>query len=360
MNERADYTRVPETRVRRIVGDILQACAVPPEDAAIVADVLVTADLRGIESHGVSRLISYYVNGLRAGHVNPQVHPKIVREMGAVFSMDGDNGLGHVVTRRAMEYAIDLARVHGVGVGTVGNSNHFGIAGYYAAMAAECGMIGLCLTNSRPLVMPTGSREALLGTNPIAVAVPAGGEPVFLLDMATSGVPIGKVEVMRRRGETVPIGWGADARGLPTDDPEAIIEGGGLFPLGGTKETAGYKGYGLAAVVDILSGVLSGASVLTSVLAGADPGASGVGHFVAAMRIDACMDPNAFSERMDAFIGQLREAPLAEGEEEVMVAGDPERRQHAENRLRGVALHENVWKEIEQMAEELGVSPEEA
>ncbi len=355
MNDRSDYLRVPADRVRATVRGILEKLEVPPDDADTVAEVLVTADLRGIESHGVSRLIRYYVEGLREDNINANGKPRIVREMGAVFSMDGDNGLGHVACKGAMEHAMDLAAQFGVGVGTVGNSNHFGIAGYYSNLAAERGMIGLCLTNSRPLVLPTGSRKAMIGTNPISVAVPAGDQRPFLLDMATSGVPIGKVEVKRRRGERVPLGWGADSEGRMTDDPQKIIDGGGLFPLGGARETAGYKGYGLGAVVDVLCGVLSGASVLTSVLAGADPGASGVGHFVAAMRIDALMDPDDFASRMDDFIRELRSAPLETGADEVMVAGDPEWRKLEENLRLGVSLQKEVWGGIRDLAEELGV-----
>ncbi|MFO7941362.1 MAG: Ldh family oxidoreductase [Bacillota bacterium] len=355
MEDRSDYLRIPADRVRDTVQRILERLDVPGDDAATVAEVLVTADLRGIESHGVSRLIRYYVEGIREGNINPRSQPRIVRETGAVFSMDGDNGLGHVVCKRAMERAMDLAGEFGVGIGTVGNSNHFGIAGYYSNLAAERGMIGLCLTNSRPLVLPTGSKKAMIGTNPISVAIPAGEQEPFLLDMATSGVPIGKVEVKRRRGKKVPMGWGADSEGRITDDPEKIIDGGGLFPLGGAKETAGYKGYGLGAVVDVLCGVLSGASVLTSVLAGADPGASGVGHFVGAMRIDALMDPDDFASRMDGFIRELRAAPLAAGEEEVLVAGDPEWRHREENLRLGVSLHRDVWSGICEVAEDLGI-----
>ena len=355
MESRNDYRRLPADEVRCVVAGVLEACEVPAEDAAVVAEVLVCADLRGIESHGVSRLIPYYVDGIRAGHLNPRARPSVQRSVGGLFAMDGDNGLGHVVGKATMNRAIEGAWEHGIGMGAVGNSNHFGIAGYYSAMALEHGMIGFCLSNSRPLVMPTGSRKAVLGTNPLSIAIPAGRHAPLLLDMATSGVPIGKVEVKRRRGEKVPRGWGADSSGRPTEDPAEIIGGGALFPLGGPRETAGYKGYGLGAVVDILSGVLSGSSFLTSVLAGADPGASGVGHFMGAMRVDPFCEPGEFAERMDRFIDELRGAPLAVGEEEILIAGDPERRLEEENHRLGISLHRDVWNAIAELASELGV-----
>lgn len=341
-----DYIRIPVDEVKTTASRLLQAHGVPPSDADVVAEVLTAADMRGIESHGIGRLIPYYLTGLEQGHIEARAEVRTVREMGSIFVIDADNGLGHIACHAAMKKSIALARDHGVGMGGVRNSNHFGIAGYYAMMALEEDMIGLCLCNSTPLVMPTYSRKAVLGTNPISIAVPAGKHRPFVLDMATSVVPIGKVEVHRRWEARVPPQWGADSMGRPVDDPEAILDGGGLFPLGGPAETSGYKGYGLAAAVDILSGVLTGASFLTGVSRGSSPGPSQVGSFVAALRTDAFIDPDEFIERMDCFIDELKAAPLAEGCDRVLVAGEKEFWHTEESERDGVPVHRKVWSEI--------------
>ncbi len=339
-----------------VVSEALQAYDVPSTDADITAEVCVSADLRGIESHGVARLIPYYLSGLELGHIEARPRSHIVSDLGAAFTLDADNGLGHPACHKAMKECISRANEFGVAIGGVKNSNHFGIAGYYAMMALDAGMIGVCLTNSRRLVMPTGARAAILGTNPISVAVPAGEYRPFVLDMATSVVPIGKVQVHARNDQSIPPTWGTDSAGHPTDDPQQIIDGGGLFPLGGPEETSGYKGYGLAAMVDIFSGVLTGASFLTGVLSGSDPEPAGVGHFVAALRIDAMIDRDEFSGRMDQFIEELKTAPLAEGCDEVWVAGEKEHDAWQRNITGGVPVHAKVLEEIVELGDRLGIS----
>lgn len=350
-----EYVRIPSEELHRVVTKALQAHDVPSTDADIAAEVLVSADLRGVESHGVARLVPYYLTGLDLGHIKARPEPRIVSDLGAAFTLDADNGLGHPACHRAMKECISRADEYGVAVGGVRNSNHFGIAGYYAMMALDAGMIGICLTNSRPLVMPTGARESILGTNPISVAVPAGEHRPFVLDMATSVVPIGKIQVHARTDRGIPSTWGADSAGHPTDDPQRIIDGGGLFPLGGPEETSGYKGYGLAAMVDIFSGVLTGASFLSNVLSGSDPEPADVGHFVAALRIDAMIDRNQFSGRMDEFIEELKTAPRAEGYDRIWVAGEKEYDAWQRNITEGVPVHVKVLEDIIDLGVRLGM-----
>ncbi len=354
------YVRVAANELKRVVTETLLAHEVPEEDAHIVADVLVASDLRGIESHGVARLSSYYLEGLKEGRVN--VHPdvRMASSAGSVFCVDADNGLGHPVCHRAMERCISLALENGISAGAVRNSNHYGIAGYYAMLAAKHDLIGVCLTNSRPLVIPTYGRTPVLGTNPISVAVPAGDRPPFVLDMATSAVPIGRVEVLQRKNQRAPSGWGADRHGLSTDDPTEIREHGGLFPLGGTDETSGYKGYGLGAVVDILSGVLSGAAFLNAVGSATDADPSNVGHFVAALQVEALMGRDEFFARMQEFMDELKESPRAQGAEEIYLAGEKEHRQYRTNLREGAPLHPQVYRELLEECSALGVQPPQA
>ncbi len=345
--EENTYIRVPAAGLREIAAGLLMEYDVPLDHAKIVSDVLVTADLRGVESHGVGRLFPYYISRLRQGYMNPRPSLQVSSSFGPIFRMDADNGLGHVACHRAMEKCLDLAGEHGIGLGGIKNSNHFGIAGYYSMMALRKGMIGICMSNTQPLVMPTYSKKRLLGTNPFSIAVPAGKSQPFVLDMATSVVPIGKIEVYRRKGLGIPPEWGADSLGRPTADPAEVFEGGGLFPLGGPAETAGYKGYGLSAAIDILSGVLTGSSFLAGVLnARIRPEPCGVGHFVAALKVEAFMELAEFGERMDEFIEELKTAPLADGCDKIYLAGEKEFAQWEINLRDGVPLHQEIWEEL--------------
>ena len=352
------YIRTESEPLKEILTKLLMHYRVPEKDARVVSDVLVAADLRGIESHGVSRLISYYISRLKTGLIKADPAIKLTANQGATFQIDADNGLGHPPSYQAMEKCLELAEKYGVGMGSVKNSNHFGIAGYYSMMALEKNMIGICLSNAQPAILPTYAKQKVLGTNPISVAAPAGDKLPFVLDMATSIVPLGKIQVGARKKISIPEGWGADQEGHTTTDPAAVIEGGGLYPLGGPSETAGYKGYGLAAVVDIFAGVLSGSGFLSAVLnpnKSTDPCA--VGHFMAAVKIDAFMEQETFKERMDAFIEELKTAPRIEGQEEVFVAGEKEFFKWEENQQKGVPILENVWEELTALCRELNVNP---
>lgn len=356
--EQGHYLRIAADDLKRTAAGLLMKQGVSRDDAALVGEVLAAADLRGIESHGVGRLDSYYLSRLRQGLINPRPRIQTINDFGATFLLDNDNGLGHPACYRAMQKCIALARKFGIGIGGVRNSNHFGIAGYYSMMALEEGMIGICISNSQPLVIPTCSSKKILGTNPFSIAVPAGRERPFVLDMATSVVPLGKIQVHSRKGLGIPCGWGADSRGRSTLDPAAVIEGGGLYPLGGAPETAGYKGYGLAAAIDIFSGVLSGANFLSGVLSAQDSSkACNVGHFTAAINIEAFADKDSFGERMEVFIKELKEAPLAAGCDQIYVAGEKEFIQWDKNIMEGVPLHEKVWSELTALCKENGIRP---
>jgi len=350
-------TRVDATKLQGLVSDLLAAAGVPRGDADIVAWCLVETDLRGTESHGTARLSYYYLHRVRLGIINRLPQVKTLIETPAALVVDADNGLGQPVAFRTMQRCIDKAMSSGMCCATIRNSNHFGAAGIYAMMALQHDMIGVALTNSQPLVMPTGGRKRLLGTNPISFAAPAGSERPFVLDMATSIVPIGKVEVFRRRGEMVPAGWGAGSDGLPSTDPDRIINGGGLFPLGGPAETGGYKGYGLAAMVDILSGVLAGAAFLTGVLPPSTEqnSPSNVGHFLLALDVKAFRAVADFRADMDAFVKELRESPTAAGQDRILVAGEKEFLEEDERRRLGIPLNSKVEDDLRGLCQQLHV-----
>src|SRR5262245_6221699 len=249
----------PAEALREFSERILAAAGVPAEDAALAADVLLAADLRGIDSHGVARL-RWYHDVLRSGQVNPAPELRVVRETLTTATVDGDNGLGLVVGPRANELAMEKALDAGSGWVAVRNTNHFGIAGYYVLQALERDLIGWAMTNSSALVTPLFGAARMLGTNPMAIAFPGAEEPPIVIDFATSAVAFGKIGSARRKGASIPEGWAIDADGRPATDPEAVYDGGALLPVGSTRELGGHKGYALAMMVDVLSAVLSGAN----------------------------------------------------------------------------------------------------
>ena len=343
--------------LRTLVERILEFHLVPPSEAAIVAEVLVRADLRGVESHGVARLERYYVGRLRKGLVAAASPVRVVRETPVTTVMDGGNGLGAVAAKRAMELCLAKAQVAGLAAVAVNHSNHFGIAGYYAMMALPLGMIGVALTNASATVAPTYSRQRLLGTNPIAIAIPAGRERPFVLDMATTVAAEGKIEVKDRQGKPLPPGWVVDREGSPSTESVAFYGGGALLPLGGGAETCGYKGYGLGLAVDILSGILPGAGsslgVLRSLAAQEKP--VNVGHFFAAMRVDCFRDPDEFRAAMDQTLGSIRTSACAAGAERVYIAGEKEFEMEEERSRSGIPLLPVVVSSLRDLAAEAGV-----
>ena len=319
---------------------------VPQEHARIAAEILISADLRGVSSHGIIRLQTYYGSRILRGVIDPLSPYRIERETPATM-LANEEALGKVWD--------DKARESGVAFVTAHNSNHFSIAGYYAMMALPHDMVGMCFTNAQPLVAPTYGRTALIGTNPIAVAAPALNEKPFVLDMATSIVPVGKVTVYDKAGERIPEGWGIDKDGRVTTDPKGVLQGGALMPLGGTDLMRGYKGYGLGMMVDIFSGVLSGAAF------GAHVGRSGqnkpanVGHFFGAVRIDAFRDPQDFKADMDDLIHTLKEAPKAAGQERIYIHGEKEFELAEKYAREGVPLLVEVVKGLKEAGQTVGV-----
>jgi len=343
---------------------VFQKMGVSEEDARITADVLVTADLRGIDSHGVARL-RRYVNGLRDGVMIARPEVQVVTETPATALIAAGAGLGQPVSYRAMKKAIQKALDVGAGFVTVRNSNHYGIAGYYAMMALEHDCIGISMTNAAVLVVPTFGRDAMLGTNPIAVAAPAEDERPFVLDMATSTVPRGKLEVYNRLEKPIPTGWATDETGAPTEDTGRVLEnfrkraGGGLLPLGGAGELlGGHKGYGLSLLVDVFSALLSGAAYADLVYPKAADGSplpSRIGHFFGAWRVDAFRPAADFKAAMDDLQRRLKDAPKAEGQNRIYVHGEKEYEEADRRSREGIPLNPKVAADLRAIAEELEV-----
>ena len=343
---------------------VFQKMGIEERDARITAEVLVMADLRGIASHGVARL-RRYVEGLRTGMMVAEAKDKVVKETPATALINAGAGLGQPVSHRAMQKAIKKAEEVGAGFVTVCNSNHYGIAGYYAMMALEHDCIGISMTNADVLVVPTFGQNAMLGTNPIAVAAPADKEWPFVMDMATSTVARGKLEVYERMGKSLPMGWATDECGVGTDDTSRVLEnfkkrgGGGLLPLGGEGELlSGYKGYGLALWVDIFCAVLSGAAFATLVYPKTDDGKplpANLGHFFGAWRVDGFRPIKEFKESMDDLQRQFKNAARIEGQDRIYVHGEKEYEKSQLYTREGIPLNPKVAADLKEIAREIGV-----
>ena len=331
-------------------------------DAITASASLLSADLRGVDSHGVARL-SGYIRLWEVQRVNTKPAIKIVHETPSTAVIDGDKGLGLVVAPYAMQVAIDKAKQVGTGWVSVKNSNHFGIAGKHAMMALEENMIGIAMTNASALVAPTFSSERLLGTNPIAVAIPAGNEPAFVADFATTTAANGKLETLQRKKQDAPSGWVLTKEGKPSTDANEIKNGGLLLPLGGDKEHGSHKGYALGAIADIFSGILSGANYgpwvppFPAYLSIPEnmPG-EGIGHFFGAMRIDAFRTADEFKSHMDKWITRFRSAKTIPGEERVLIPGDPEREMEAERMKNGIPLLAAVTDDLQALGNKFEVA----
>lgn len=339
-----EYRLTTEERLRGLVKALLEQAGVGADDATLVAQILAAADLRGIESHGVGRLESYYLSRIRAGALNPKPDVKVVRETPSTIVLDGDNGLGHPVSYRAMQQVIEKAKNCGSAFGAVRNSNHFGIAGFYAMLALESDMIGICATNSVRYGAPTFGRGIMIGTNPLAFAIPAQDEPAFVFDFATTTIPRGKVEVYKRKEKPLNPGWAIDAHGNPTTDPEEALKGA-LLPLGGFGvENGGHKGFGLGFLVDILCGVLSGGAFVEGLPApNTPPQAGAISHFFGAIRIDGFRDAADFKRDMDTALRQMKASPKAPGQDRIYAAGEIELEREAQHRKTGLPVHTKVW-----------------
>lgn len=331
------------------------------KDAEIAANSLLSADLRGVDSHGVARL-SGYVRLWEANRVHAKPAIKIVNETPSTAVIDGDAGLGLVVAPYAMQVAIDKAKQAGTGWVSVKNSNHFGIAGTHAMMALQHDMIGIAMTNGSALVAPTFSTERLLGTNPIAFAIPAGKKQPFVADFATSTAANGKLEMLQRKNENAPNGWVQTKTGEPSTDANELKKGGALLPLGGDKEHGSHKGYALGAIVDIFSAILSGANYGPWVppfpayvpMPENMPG-EGIGHFFGAMRIDAFRPAEEFKLHMDKWIRRFSSSKTIEGRDRVYIPGEPEIKIKKDRMRNGIPLLRPVIEDLEKLGNKFGI-----
>lgn len=358
-----DAGRAPMEELRRIMPEdlrlfvqrVFQKLGVPEDHAVRASNVLLTADLRGVTSHGVARL-SMYHGQIESGAIDPAAKLTTVRETGATGVYDANSGLALALAPQAMDHCIEKALANGVGMVTVGNSTHFGIAGYYAIEATKRGLGAIAMTNAGPLMAPTGGRIPMVGTNPIAFGVPTGDESApFILDMATTSVAFGKIENARRANRPLAPGLAVDENGFATTDPHLARA---LMPLGGERKTSGYKGYGLGVMVDTLCGPLASTmwgTHLNSVFRIGNR--AGLGHYFMAWRIDAFRDPEDFARDVRQMLDELRACPTAPDCEtgSVLAPGDPELAATRENSEQGIAVHPSVWAEMEEIGEKLGV-----
>lgn len=346
--------RINAAELTRATTGVLEATDLSPEHAAIVAEGLVQAELRGQGSHGVSRLLAIYVQRLQLGAVNsrPQIH--VVHRAGSAAVVDGDNGPGQVVGQYAMRLAVELAEEHGSGWVAVRHSTHYGAAAFYLRAATEQSMIGVTTTNAPPNMPPWGGRKPYLGTNPLAIAIPTGRHGPIELDMATSVVAKGKVQLMAKEGRTtMPSGWALDADGNPTQEVQAVLDGGMMLPVGGPK------GYGLALVVEIVSALLSGADFgphLGNMYRDFDR-PQNIGHFFGALDIAAFLPIPDWTARIDRMVDEIKAVPCAPGYEEILVPGEIERRCAERYQAEGIPMAADVYDEITRIAARFGVAP---
>ncbi len=340
---------------------IFKSIGCPENDATTATKVLLSADVRGIDSHGIARLTGY-VRLWEAKRVNSEPKVQIIHETPSTAVVDADSALGLVAAPLAMQVAIDKAKNVGTGWVSVCNSNHFGIAGFHAMMALEHDMIGIAMTNASALVAPTFSIDKMLGTNPICVAIPAGKEPAFVADLATTTAANGKLEILQRKKMDTPNGWVQTQTGEPTNDANILKKGGALLPLGGDREGGSHKGYALGSVVDIFSAVLSGANYGPWVppfpayvpMPENQPG-KGIGHFFGAMRIDAFRKAEDFKNHMDNWIQTFKKAAPIDANNPVLIPGDPERAMENIRMRDGIPLFGSVVEDLIQLGDRFGV-----
>jgi LDH2 family malate/lactate/ureidoglycolate dehydrogenase len=351
--------------MERFMTDVFVGLGVPLEDAKICADVLITSDKRGIDSHGISRLKAIYYDRIRQGIQHPVTNFEIVREGLTTAVIDGHDGMGHVISKKAMAMAVDKAQKHGMGMVAVRNSTHYGIAGYYAIMAAEAGMIGITGTNARPSIAPTFGVENMLGTNPLTFAIPTDEAFPFVIDCATSITQRGKIEVYERLGKDLPEGWVIGEDGKPmTDSHQVLIDlvkgKAALTPLGGIGEDfAGYKGYGYATVIEILSAALQGGSFMKGLLGSGPDGKAQpyhLGHFFIAININEFTELAEFKKTTGEILRELRASKKAPGQKRIYTAGEKEYLAWLERKDKGVPIDEELQKQITQMAQELNLT----
>ncbi len=360
-----DWISPTPAKIRAQIYTLLRAWGLSETQASLSADVMVDTDLSGVDSHGVSMLMTYN-QFRRSGQLNPNAQPEVIKDRGVTALLDADAGLGHAAAVMGMKMAIERAQTYGVGMVCVRNSHHFGAAGYYVRMAAEAGLVGLCTSATRSInTVPTRGRQALLGTNPIAFAAPALRHPPFVLDMATSSVAANKVKVYELRGDDIPAGWVMDQNAEPVTDASHAMDilfhrsnamGGGLAPLGGKPEMSSHKGYGLAMMVHILAGTLSGSSfspIRNKTQQPSDP--DDLGHFFCAIDPAAFRDPEDFKNDLDAVIDVLHSTPAADPSKPVLVHGELEEASRRTRQEKGIPMPPALVRQIRALCEEAQV-----
>jgi len=347
--------------LKNFVTKVFIHLGVNEEDAILASDVLAASDLRGIESHGVARLHTYF-DMLKNKRINPNPNIKVIRESATTATIDGDNGLGLIVGPKANKIAMEKAIEFGTGWVSVSNTNHFGIAGYYVLEALKKDLIGWAMTNSTKLVAPLWGKERMLGTNPISIAFPGKEEPPIVIDMATCTAAYGKIEMARRNNVQIPKGWAIDSNGSETENPNKMVDGGALLPLGSDRERGGHKGYCLAVMVDVLSCVLSGANwgpfappfALQQEIPKRSVG-KGIGHFFGAMKIDAFIEVDEFKSQIDDYVRTFRSTNPQPGTKGPLIPGDPEREAEKFRLKNGIPLIEPVITELRDISNQTGI-----
>jgi LDH2 family malate/lactate/ureidoglycolate dehydrogenase len=344
-------TRCPLPVLHRFCCRALEATGVPAEAAAIVADSLTQGDARGLASHGVVRLLPAYIARLQAGSSRPRPDIQIVNRRGGTALLDGGGGLGQVAGYRAMELALQLARENGVGVVGVRNSSHFGTGAFFLEQAVQVGMIGLVMTNAPSNMPPHGGRKPYFGTNPLGVGLPCGSEQSIILDMSTSVVAQGKIIMAQLNGQTeIPEGWAIDKEGYPTRSPDAALQGA-VLPM------AGYKGSGMALVIEALCGVLTGAAFGPHIVRLYDqgPAVQNLGHFFGALDVELFMPLAEFKARMDGFVQEVRSQPRQPGVDRIFLPGELEAEHMAESHRLGIPLSAAGRRELDDLARRLEI-----
>ncbi len=354
-----EYKEVKVNELKDFVEKVFKKLGVKEDKAWIIADVLVEADRRGIESHGVARL-KRYVDGIKEGIMIADAEPEIIKETPVSLLVNGNGGMGQIIAYEITKRCIEKAKKNYMCFAAIRNSNHYGIAGYYSFMALKENMIGISLTNAAPLVVPTFGKNAILGTNPISVGFPSKDGYDFLLDMATSTVPRGKLEVYARKEKKIPLMWATDENGKPTDDPKRVLEnfterkGGGLLPLGGGEElTGGHKGYGLGMLVELFTGVLSGGSFGTDVY-GKKGEPADVCHFIGVINPEAFIGKENLKERVSGLSHMIKNSEKAEGHGRIYIHGEKEFELEEKNKD-FVPIQDKVYNTMKNIAEELGI-----
>jgi LDH2 family malate/lactate/ureidoglycolate dehydrogenase len=344
-----NLNRVAPDRLLDFAAAVYGRAGMPEVDARLAADTLVQADLWGHQSHGVMRLSWYYAR-LKAGVCEPVANPELIVNAGAIAVLDGRDGMGQVLAARATEEAIARAKSHGIGAVALRNSNHFGTAMYFTLMAAREGCVGFLSTNASPAMAPWGGRKKTVGTNPWSWAAPAGSHAPMVLDIANTGVARGKIYLAKQRGLPIPEGWAINAAGAPTTDPSEAIDGI-ILPM------AQHKGYAIAVIMDMLSGVLTGSAFGTGVHGPYQTEhRSGAGQLMIALNVAAMQPLAEFGARMDSYITELKSVPLAQGFDEVVYPGEIEARNDVRNRAEGIQLPHDTLADLQKLADELGLA----